>query len=1378
MAKIVKAAAIVGVAVTFWWAVGIFVIYTLLTAKKKSVAQQGISVKDRTATIISNESPHVYVYGRARVGSAIVAVLTGGDKDQFKYIVCVHAGHECDAIEEYYINGNSLGVIDVDGLPQLKGTAVNSTTNSAGYAIGITTITLNTVGTGTILAADKITFAGDENIYVIATGNANVAAGGNIILSAPGLKKALAASATELTVLERDYIYAETVAYSESNSGTSWTLDYTPIAGSLILSYSVYGEVATEPPTITTNIITLGASDYTLSGTTVTIGWVAESIECSYEYLNTFSSVRIFNKLGVAGQAAQATVMSDLPTKWDSTKTLSGLCYSIVKIDLNKEEFQSGVPKIEVLLRGKKVKDVRAGAYPSDTPAWSQNTTNILADYMSSEMCKVPTGDFPLADYIAAANVCDESTAYGLKYLTNGVVTSDDSPLDVINELVASMAGTFSSTTFGITAGKYVAPVMSLSQSDIVGDMSFTAGGSEADLFNGVKGKFISSGNNYISTDFAPYKNSTYALADGGGVTELELWQDIDFNWTDTKQRVHNLARIFIEDIRNNFTLDADFSYKTWKLQIGQRVTFTSSFLGQTSKIYRVMGKSFGQKSAVTLTLKEDTATIWDLADAVTVDSTPNTSLPNPFVVSAPTSLAFAQDLVKPTTALLTWQSANDITVATYEIDYRNAGDWVSVGTTNTRNKAIDNLTPGVYAFRVRGHNTFVTSQYAYIYGSVMTGLLTPNVSGLEVFGLGNSSEFTGRDCKFSWRVRSTTQSHDLNGSESYGSGTGGNDPYFKDYEVSIYKTDGTLLRTENTTDNFYTYTFEKNAEDNAGVAVRSFSVKVWQRGITNQLSTTPAQITVSNPAPGLPTAVSMTTTFDNIFLSFVPPIDTDYAGLLVYTSTSTGFTPSSLNLSYKGIDTLVSIAAATGTAYYLRYASFDVFGEDGVTLSGELTATTARIGSADLTAALTADLADKLSKTAANIMTSSGTIGLNTTQSIWIGASLAGSLNDGLYMGSGGIFGRKASATTFSIDNLGNAIFGGSLNAASGSFAGSLTAVTGTLHTLTLTSTGSIDVSTGGKVFGGKSTYASATAGFFLGYESASYRFSFGGGAGNALTWDGTTLTVPGSVVTTGINADNVTAGAIRGRNINGSSHTTLGSYLTAAASAAATTLTVHNTTDFPSSGSGVIIGSTNDRDAFTYTGKTSTTLTGCSGVLAHDINQTIIPLLKNMVIDASSNELRFYGDAGAGVEEIGSIGTSGAGVSDVIAKFGTVGSNKTALVLDAAGNTCLAATSSAAGAIEGFTGASASSIHSAIRGVNYGGGYGISGDSTTGNGGRFFGNATKGNLYLPQRTANPTSVTVDQLAFINTVGTGSVMRLCYSDGTNWRRVDTNAII
>lgn len=95
-----------------------------------------------------------------------------------------------------------------------KGTAAaTATTNAAGYAVGTTVITLASAGTGTIVAGDVITFAGDTNKYVVISGDADVSGGGTITIGKPGLRVAIAAAATVITVGNN---YAASVGFVRS----------------------------------------------------------------------------------------------------------------------------------------------------------------------------------------------------------------------------------------------------------------------------------------------------------------------------------------------------------------------------------------------------------------------------------------------------------------------------------------------------------------------------------------------------------------------------------------------------------------------------------------------------------------------------------------------------------------------------------------------------------------------------------------------------------------------------------------------------------------------------------------------------------------------------------------------------------------------------------------------------------------------------------------------------------------------------------------------------------------------------------------------------------------------------------------------------------
>lgn len=86
-------------------------------------------------------------------------------------------------------------------LTSVAGTAAGATTNAAGYAIGATVLTLASAGTGTLLAGDVVTFAGDTNKYVLASGDTDVSNGGTITLALPGLLVAMSAATKAITVV-------------------------------------------------------------------------------------------------------------------------------------------------------------------------------------------------------------------------------------------------------------------------------------------------------------------------------------------------------------------------------------------------------------------------------------------------------------------------------------------------------------------------------------------------------------------------------------------------------------------------------------------------------------------------------------------------------------------------------------------------------------------------------------------------------------------------------------------------------------------------------------------------------------------------------------------------------------------------------------------------------------------------------------------------------------------------------------------------------------------------------------------------------------------------------------------------------------------------
>jgi hypothetical protein len=95
----------------------------------------------------------------------------------------------------------------------VKGTGASATTSGAALPVGSTVIPLASAGTGNVLPGDTIQFAGDTNKYVVIPtgGDTDTSNGGTITIAAPGLRVAIPAVATAITI---GASYASNVAFS------------------------------------------------------------------------------------------------------------------------------------------------------------------------------------------------------------------------------------------------------------------------------------------------------------------------------------------------------------------------------------------------------------------------------------------------------------------------------------------------------------------------------------------------------------------------------------------------------------------------------------------------------------------------------------------------------------------------------------------------------------------------------------------------------------------------------------------------------------------------------------------------------------------------------------------------------------------------------------------------------------------------------------------------------------------------------------------------------------------------------------------------------------------------------------------------------------
>ena len=594
-------------------------------AQRKAREQHNASLEAKAATNISADLPIRYVYGIDRVGANIVGMFTTGAKDEYKHLVCVFANHECTDIEEIYLNGKPVGTLDGSG---------NATANGD---------------------SDEVIFRGNLQTYRLPDSYGNLVVqystdGISYTTASPGagamqyqvssayvitLGATLATSTYYIKVTFSPNSFYKTV----KNYGQQ---DFTTTSTALPATYGnlqvyAFSDVQTQ------DLISLG-TDYTVTGGVITVTGTFASTPCraTYTYDTGTSYVTVKKHLGTAGEAADSYLMGLVPDKWTANHVLRGHCYCVITLNLNLSELQGGPPSIEARIKGKKLYDPR-----TTTTAYSTNPALVALDYILSPMVGVTLASIPadsIASINASANDCDDlitiSGSSQARYTFNGTVSADEAAREVLDNMASSMAGSLNALDWFMYAGEYKATVLDLNHiDDVVGGLGIVPGYSRSEVFNTVKGQYRSAETKWVAKDFASYVDSVYRTADGE-----DLVKDLTFPYTNTQQRIHNLSSIFMEDNRNGLTITADFSYKAWKLRPGDRVRFTSpsTLLSMTNKVFRVTNKSFKFGDPVKITMKEDDATIWDSAPAVTVDATLNSTMPSPYRLNKVQNLAAA----------------------------------------------------------------------------------------------------------------------------------------------------------------------------------------------------------------------------------------------------------------------------------------------------------------------------------------------------------------------------------------------------------------------------------------------------------------------------------------------------------------------------------------------------------------------------------------------------------------------------------------------------------------------------------------------------------------------------------------------------------------
>ena len=447
--------------------------------------------------------------------------------------------------------------------------------------------------------------------------------------------------------------------------------------------------------------------------------------------------VRVNKHLGTADQTADTTAVAELPT-WTESHRGRGIAYLSLRLLYDRTAFANGLPRTSAIVRGRKVWDPReSGQDPEDptTWTWSNNWALCVLDYLRADFgLSAALDEIDLGSFIAAANISDEPVEIDTlspagtqpRYRCDGVVDLETTPIEIMEQLLSAGAGalSYSQGRYHLFAGAYMAPTVTLTADDLAGPIEVHTRVERRNLFNAVRGTFVSPEDDYQPTDFAPRENALFETEDGG----QQIFRDIELPFTQDGIRAQRIAEIHLRKSRQGITLRFPAKLKALDLAVFDTVAVTlddsGADLGWTAKVFRVMAWSFSPTGGIDLLLHEESANSWDW-DAGTVltgDPAPDTTLPDPYGVSPPQGVALesgnAQLLVGGDGTVVsriraTWMLPEDAFVTQggqIEIQYRDdalSGDPIDWSDGNTQSVVVPGRSTSAFLSPLRDGATY-----------------------------------------------------------------------------------------------------------------------------------------------------------------------------------------------------------------------------------------------------------------------------------------------------------------------------------------------------------------------------------------------------------------------------------------------------------------------------------------------------------------------------------------------------------------------------------------------------------------------------------------------------------------------------------------------
>ena len=352
-------------------------------------------------------------------------------------------------------------------------------------------------------------------------------------------------------------------------------------------------------------------------------------------------------------QTADPFMLENCPS-WKDDMIGKGVSWLRLSLKFDAEKFPSGIPNCKVEKFGREVYDPRTGE-----TAYSNNLALCVLDYYRNYL-NVPDDDINWDQFQEAANICDETVSIGdgnteKRYTLNGEFDLSENKASILEDMLAACAGepTYIAGKHGILVGAYYGPAtMTITESQIAGDIEIMPEVSQSERVNTVKGTFVDPKQGYSEVDFPPVSVSEWVVEDG-----VEIAQDLKSRFVTSEFQAQRLANIKLNRTRISRTMNLTLNLSGYRYRPGMYVIVNLPSLGITNVEMRVTDWKFGVQNGVQLTLKQETEGVWGDAIGKPVERPPFTQLP-PGGVAQPQNLQYTvEEIGQVVQGVLSWQN-------------------------------------------------------------------------------------------------------------------------------------------------------------------------------------------------------------------------------------------------------------------------------------------------------------------------------------------------------------------------------------------------------------------------------------------------------------------------------------------------------------------------------------------------------------------------------------------------------------------------------------------------------------------------------------------------------------------------------------------------